>query len=424
MGKIRYTEDKKRRGERVEKEWFLSRLEALAQMSTTSDGVTRLAFTKQEQSAMNYIAREMEQLGLKVRRDAIGNLIGRMEGTESDLPAVAFGSHLDTVPQGGKYDGTIGVLAGLLVMKRLKKRLEPLSHPLELIVFAAEESSRFSQATLGSKAMAGLLNLHALSHSVDKSGISFLHALSESGGRFHELETCKRDAKELKAFLELHIEQGRILENYQEKIGLVEAIAAPTRLKITVEGEAAHSGATPMHERHDALVSAAMIVLAVQEIAQEQAAYGTVGTVGLLEVQPGAMNVVPGKVEMWVDFRGIDHDSIIESIQDLKDVITTIAEGQQTAITIEVISSDKPVEMDRSLRDLMEQQCRKAGLPYRSMSSGAGHDAMNMARLTKSGLIFIPCKQGISHNPEESISEEDFFIGLNILTQTIEQLAK
>lgn len=408
----------------MEKNWLLSRLEALAQMSTTRDGVTRLAFTKQEQSAIAYLAREMEQLGLSVRRDAIGNLIGRMEGTQADLPAVAFGSHLDTVPQGGKYDGTLGVLAGLLAVKKLQKRKDPLSHPLELIVFAAEESSRFGQATLGSKALTGLLNLHALSRSVDKSGISFLQALTEAGGSFHELETCKRDAKELKAFLELHIEQGRVLETHQEKIGLVEAIAAPTRLKITVEGEAAHSGATPMHDRRDALVSAAMIVLAVQEIAQEQASYGTVGTVGLLEVQPGAMNVVPGKVEMWVDFRGIHHDSIIESIQDLKDVVTSIAEGQQTSITIEVISSDKPVEMDRFLRELAEQQCRLAGVPYRIMSSGAGHDAMNMARLTKSGLIFIPCKQGISHNPEESINEEDFFIGVNILTQTIEQLAK
>ena len=238
------------------------------------------------------------------------------------------------------------------------------------------------------------------------------------------LIAAKRSRDEIKAFVELHIEQGRILESKGVTIGVVKAIAAPTRFKITVEGMPAHSGATPMEERQDALVSAAMIILVIQEIGMEQANRGTVATVGNLKVYPGSINVIPGKVEMWVDLRGVDHESIIESLQGIKDRISSIAEEQNTVVAIEMISADKPIKMSKEISALIEKSCMKNGVTYQSIYSGAGHDAMNMSKLAPTGMIFVPSKNGISHNPEEYTEPDDIMAGIAVLTETLYQLAK
>ncbi|MCX7781244.1 MAG: Zn-dependent hydrolase, partial [Negativicutes bacterium] len=295
---------------------------------------------------------------------------------------------------------------------------------LELIIFAAEESSRFGFATMGSKAMAGLANLTAWSKAKDQAGITLAQALASQGLSFDRIQQAQRSKDSIKAFIELHIEQGARLERQGETIGIVDAIAAPTRLKMTVEGEAAHSGTTPMDDRRDALVSAAMIVLAVQEIAMEQSHRGTVGTVGALKVHPGVMNVVPGMVEMWVDIRGVDHDSIIETLQAIKDVVSDIAEEQETPVAIEVMSSEKPVHMHPEVIDTIDEVCDRLGVAYRRMNSGAGHDAMNMAQLAPAGMIFIPCRNGISHNPDEIAELDDIMAGIDVLTGTLRELAR
>lgn len=406
----------------MDKQWVMDTIAALAEFTAGGPGITRLAFSDEDRRAGEYIQQLMRQSGLTVRRDAFGNIIGRLEGTKAGAPAVATGSHLDTVPEGGRYDGVVGVVGGLAAIRRLAGQ-GPLDHPLEIIVFMAEESSRFGFATMGSKAMIGAVN-PSWAKAKDQAGTAFPDALASNGLDLANAKSAFRGREGLKAFLELHIEQGPVLERDEKAIGIVEGIAAPTRLKIVVEGTAGHSGTTPMDDRQDALVSAAMIILAVQEIALEQAHRGTVGTVGVIRNHPNVMNVIPGRVEMGVDIRGVDHDSIIETIQDIKDAVSTIADGQETPVAIEVVTADKPVPLNEEIILTIESACRQLGVTFKRMNSGAGHDAMNMAALTDTGMIFIPCRAGISHNPDEEATPDDIMRGIDILTATIEQLAR
>lgn len=407
----------------MEAQWLQEKIDQIATFSETKTGITRLAFSNWDEKVQDFFIREMEQVGLTVRKDAAGNLIGRLEGTNRAAPVVATGSHLDSVPKGGKYDGVVGVVGGLLAIKRLRAK-GPLTHPVELIIFAAEESSRFSYSTIGSKVMTGAMQLRAWKRAVDREGISLIQALTNRGLDFDQLSQAVRSKDDFKCFIELHIEQGYFLERAKEVIGVVEAIAAPTRLKITVAGEAAHSGTTPMDGRHDALVSAAKIVLAVRDIAMEQSHLGTVGSVGVLNVQPGAINVIPGNVEMWVDIRGVQQESIIDCIQELKDFVSTLAEEEETPAAIDVLASDRPVILDEVLAGQIETICKRQKISYRRMNSGAGHDAMNMAKITPTGMIFIPCKNGVSHNPAESAKIEDILTGVDVLTQILFEQAK
>ncbi|VBB06304.1 peptidase m20 [Lucifera butyrica] len=407
----------------MEDKWVIELIEQLAQFKEGEIGISRLAFSQADRQAREHIQGRMKDAGLDVRIDAAGNIIGRLAGKDPEAPAVATGSHLDTVPHGGKYDGVVGIAGGLLAIQRLQAR-GPLTHPVELVVFIAEEASRFGYSNLGSKAMNGTANIHAWSRAQDHSGITLKQAFLKQGLDLSAVTAAARKKEELKGFVELHIEQSRILEKTGSKIGIVEWVAASTRLKITVEGTAAHSGATPMDERQDALVSASMIVLAIQEISLEQSTYGTVGTVGAQIVHPGVMNAVPGMVEMWVDIRGVDHDSIIQTLQDIKDAISTIAEEQHTPVAMEVLSSEKPVLMDEHMVETIENVCRSRGVSYRLMNSGAGHDAMYMAHLTPTGMILIPCKNGLSHHPEESVATEDIMTGIDVLTEMLYRLAK
>ncbi|MEG6586527.1 Zn-dependent hydrolase [Dendrosporobacter sp. 1207_IL3150] len=407
----------------MEKNWIVDEIDKIATIGQDGHGVTRLAFSPDDIAAREYVVNLMRENGLTVRIDEIGNVIGRLEGTDPQAAAVVTGSHLDTVPQAGKFDGVVGVIGGIAALRELQSR-GPLTHPVEIIVFAGEESSRFGVATIGSRVMAGLNNIHSLRKLKDQNGISLSQLLNDQGFDINNISKAVRSNSDIKAFIELHIEQGAVLDQDSNKIGVVEAVAAPARCKIIVEGTAAHSGTTPMDDRQDALVSAAMIIVAINEIALERSARGIVGTVGAMKVHPGAINVVPGLVEMWVDIRGVDHQSIVECLQEIKDAVSEITERQNTAVSIEMLSSERPVSMDRDIIKLVSDICREKGIRYRRMNSGAGHDAMNIAKITKAGLIFIPCKNGISHNPDEFASAEDIQIGVEVLVETLYQLAK
>jgi N-carbamoyl-L-amino-acid hydrolase len=406
-----------------DKEWVINEIEKIACFGKGPRGITRLAFTQTAAQAQDYVKNLMEEAGLSVTIDPIGNIIGRLEGQDKTLPAVITGSHLDTVPEGGKYDGVLGVIGGLVAISRIKDR-GGFTHPLELIIFACEESSRFGFATIGSKAMTGLANLDEWSKTKDQEGLSFTEVMAQNHLDVKAFAQGVRCKEEMKAFIELHIEQGRVLEKDGKTIGIVEAIAAPTRLKIRVEGVAAHSGSTPMEERQDALVSASMIVLAIQEIGLEQSKHGTVATVGMLNVHPGSMNVIPGVVEMWVDIRGINHESIIESLQDIKDAISTIAEEQETGVSIMLLSAEKPVKMDKEIMSLIKKICVDKKVSHQIIHSRAGHDAMNLSRLTPTGMIFVPSQNGVSHNFEEYTAADDIMAGIDVLTETLFELAK
>jgi N-carbamoyl-L-amino-acid hydrolase len=317
----------------------------------------------------------------------------------------------------------VGTVGGLAAVRRLAAR-GTLTHPLEFILFMSEESSRFGFATMGSKAMAGLANLAAWVNAKDPDGRDLPTVFAERGLDVAQLGTVVRQGGELKAFVEMHIEQGPVLEEEGLQIGIVEGIAAPTRLKVTVNGVAGHSGATPMGRRRDALVGASQVVLAVQAAARREAAHGTVGTVGVLKTHPGAINVIPGLVEMMVDIRGIDGPSIGRAVADVRAEMARIADANRTPVAVETLAADQPVPMDPAVVGTIEGVCRRLGIRYRRIPSGAGHDAMNMARIAPAGMIFIPCRGGISHNPDEYASPEDILAGVDVLTETLYDLAR
>jgi N-carbamoyl-L-amino-acid hydrolase len=406
----------------MDQQWIVETINAIASMGADESGAAnRLAFTVADKEARSYVASIMESLGMTVRIDAIGNVIGRLEGTEPQLPPVAMGSHVDTVPHGGHYDGVVGVVGALAAVGRLKAK-EPLRRTVEVVVFVAEESSRFSHSTMGSKAMTGSANLNAWERAVDSQGIAFPEALAAEGLSFENLRQCVVAEQTYQAYLELHIDQSKQLEERGAAVGVVEAIAAPTRFKMTVTGIAGHSGTTPMHDRYDALVSASELVLAIRNIANDHAEDDIVATVGNLKVYPGAMNVVPGKAELWVDLRGTDYEYIVESLQEIKDAALSIAEDYETPVTIEMLSADKPVSMDENLVALAEKAAEEVGVEWMRAVSGAGHDAMNMAKITPAGMIFVRSRDGVSHHPDEYAAPEDIEAGVQVLAAMLRRL--
>lgn len=396
-------------------------LEKLSQYSSGGPGTTRLAYSQEYQDARKVIRIEMEKLGMTISEDAIGNLFGRIPGKDPTLLPVAIGSHIDTVPQGGNYDGMVGVVSALSVIDQIQNE-GGSRYPLELIVFAAEESSRFEIATMGSRGMAGKGQFKEWLEIKDKKGITFREALLENKLDPENLSQVVRQKGEWKAFFEIHIEQGPVLERSQVDIGIVEAIAGPIRMKIRVQGRADHSGATPMEGRKDALVISSYIIQVIEKAAQDESHHDTVATVGNIIVTPGVINVIPGETELWVDLRGIDKDSIQRTFTEIKDRIHAICRASESGVKIEIISSSDPVALAPEMIRLLSEAAEEEGVSYQVMPSGAGHDAMYMAELTPTGMLFIPCQEGISHNPAEYSTPEQIDIGIRVLKKAVEKV--
>jgi len=408
----------------IEKKPLIQDLEALAPIGALPEGgVTRLAFSPQEVELHRLVASWLAQLGGEVRKDAIGNLIARWPGQDDSLPAIAFGSHLDSVPQGGKFDGVVGVVAALAAIRAIRKKGLLTKHPLEVIVFVGEESSRFGVATLGSKAMAGLGNIEQYLKLKDAAGVTLESAASSSGAKLAEIKSAIRQPKELKAFLEVHIEQGRVLEESANKIGVVTAIAAPTRRQIIIEGRADHSGAAPMDLRRDALTAAAELILAVEHYGRREAAHKSVSTVGVLTLEPGAMNVIPGQVELGIDIRDIDKNSKDLAVSKVISLLEDVARKREVKVDYEILADEAPVTLSGKIINTLEKAAQALGYPYRLMPSGAGHDAMYMAEVAQTGMIFVPSREGISHNIAEYTPLEDIARGTEVLLEAVLQLA-
>ncbi|RNF39738.1 Zn-dependent hydrolase [Planococcus salinus] len=395
-------------------------LEQLNEYGNEGQGINRLAYTEEEQEAKNFFMELCKKEGMSVRLDTAGNIIARREGQDPSLPAVAFGSHIDTVYEGGKYDGAVGVVAALEVIRSLNDKKIKTAHPLEIISFACEESARFGYSTIGSKAMTGLLS-GDYENLRDKDGVYLKEELSKYS---LNLEEAKRPKEELEVFFEIHIEQGPALEETGKKIGIVTGIAAPTRFKLLVKGLASHSGTTPMKYRKDALLGASEIALALEEQAMEEEQYDTVATVGVCDVKPGAMNIVPGLVEMKVDIRGVSEESKARVIEKLQSAVEKAEAKRGLEITSTVLAEETPVQLEERVIDSLKETADKLGHSYLLMPSGAGHDAMNMAHLCPTGMLFIPSKDGLSHNPQEYSSIEDIGIGAELLEEEIMKWAK
>ena len=406
----------------IQRERLVKDFEAMAQLTAPGEGINRLAFTDADWAGRQYIIDRMTDAGLSVEIDDFGNVIGYKIGKKPDLPAVMVGSHTDSVPNGGNYDGVVGVLSAIEVIRSMIDDGYEHDHTIAVVSFMCEESGRFGNATLGSKAMRGELTLQDLHRLVDKQGISLYEVLK--GRNLNpdgiEIMAYKRPVK---SFTEIHIEQGKVLEHEQKTIGIVTGIAAPERFYVTIRGNADHSGATPMNLRHDALCGASKIILGIEEIASMQEEPPVVGTVGVVEVMPGAMNVIPGAVKLGVDIRSISKVARNSVVTLVKEFIDITAEKRGLSYTIETIAQDHPVEMHPAMIREIEEAVKSVGVEYMTMPSGAGHDAMHWAEAIPTGMIFIPCRDGISHNPAEFAEMDDIVTGAEVLDKVLRKLS-
>lgn len=406
----------------IQKERLQKDFDAMAQLTGLGEGVNRPAFTDADWEGRQYIIDCMNDAGLDVEIDGFGNVIGYKVGTNPDLPVVMVGSHTDSVPNGGNYDGVVGVLSAIeAVRSMIDDGFEP-EHTIAVVDFMCEESSRFGAATLGSKAMRGKLTLNDLHRLVDTQGITLYDALKDRNLNPDAIESMAYN-RPVKAFIEIHIEQGKVLEHEQKQIGIVSGIAGPERFYVIIRGNADHSGATPMNLRHDALCGASKIILGIEEVTSMQEEPPVVGTVGIAEVVPGAMNVIPGAVKLGVDIRSISkvaRDSVVFLIKELIDVI---AEKRGLSYTIEPISKDHPVSMHPLMVKEIERAVTSLQLEYMIMPSGAGHDAMHWAEVAPTGMIFIPCRDGISHNSAEFAAMDDIVAGAEVLENVIKNIS-
>ena len=406
----------------IQRERLVKDFEAMAQLTAPGEGINRLAFTDADWAGRQYIIDRMTDAGLFVEIDDFGNVIGYKIGKKPDLPAVMVGSHTDSVPNGGNYDGVVGVLSAIEVIRGMTDDGYEHDHTIAVVSFMCEESGRFGNATLGSKAMRGELTLQDLHHLVDKQGISLYEALKGRNLNPDGIETMAYK-RPVKSFTEIHIEQGKVLEHEQKTIGIVTGIAAPERFYVTIRGNADHSGATPMNLRHDALCGASKIILGIEEIASMQEEPPVVGTVGVVEVTPGAMNVIPGAVKLGVDIRSISKVARNSVVTLVKEFIDITAEKRGLSYTIETIAQDHPVEMHPAMIREIEEAVKSVGIEYMTMPSGAGHDAMHWAEVVPTGMIFIPCRDGISHNPAEFAEMDDIVTGAAVLDKVLRKLS-
>ncbi|CAM4218305.1 Zn-dependent hydrolase [Saccharibacillus endophyticus] len=395
-------------------------IEAIGEFtSTPGQGTTRLTYSEQDRQARDYIKATMREYGLDVREDGFGNIFGKLEGTIEGAPSVLIGSHFDSVPNGGSYDGPAGVVAGLEVAKLFRENGLTPKYPLEAVAMIEEEGARFAGGLMGSRAMLGVLGKEEFAALADKDGITTVEAMKSIG--LDPTLPGKRDKSEIKAFLELHIEQGPILEEEGIPIGIVEAIVGLAQLQVTVQGSAGHAGTTPMDRRADALVAAAKIVAKLPELAEEQG-NGTVITTGRLNVFPNGANVIPDKVVFTVDLRAGREEDVQGAIERTEALIDSVRGG--IGATVERQLYIRPKKMSDLVRGLLEEGSRALGAASRPMNSGAGHDAMVFSDFTDVGMLFIPSRAGLSHCPEEWSDGGDIATAVEIFYEAAKKLTE
>jgi allantoate deiminase len=398
-----------------------SRLLALAEIGKSEDGgVTRLSFTEEERAAKDLVASYMREADLEVCEDAAGNLIGRREGRVRDAPVVLAGSHVDSVRNGGNFDGPLGVLGAVEALQTMNERGVETERPVEAVVFTDEEGARFSFGMIGSRALAGRLGPGDLAHE-DADGLSIAEAMRATGLGPARIGDAARAKGSVHAYVELHIEQGAILESKDLRVGIVTGIAGPVWLRVTLTGEAAHAGTTPMNLRRDALAAGAQII---EIIEQEAARTGTsVATVGQLELEPGGINIIPGRVAFSLDLRDIDEDVRDGVEARIMREAALVCEKRGVELETETLQRLPPAPCSVLVRDAIKEACTELGFEPFELASGAGHDGMHLTEVCPIGMIFVRSKDGLSHNPAEYSSKEDCAAGANVLYRTLLKLS-
>lgn len=387
--------------------------------STENGGVTRLGYTETEDQMHKAFVELGEEKGYKSYTDEVGNTYLYDESCKADENGEYYlvASHLDSVVEGGRYDGVSGIIAGLLILNWAKQ--DGIRLPLHVGAMRCEESSNFGRSTIGSGLITKEVYKHDIGEAVNREGITLREVFKERG---YHLEPKRIQG--VKEYIELHIEQGKVLEEYEDAVGIVQTIAGPRRFLIHIKGNAEHSGATPMGMRTDALCAAAELILEVEEIGKSESIYQSVATVGTVKVAPNALNVIPGEVTLGVDMRGIDSGSLDRMETRLKSACKKICDKRKVKYYREKTSDIPPINMSAELQQKLLAAAKKLRIPHRSMISGAGHDAMSFANICESAMVFIPCAKGISHNKKEFTTIESICDGSRVIYEHFKEEIK
>jgi allantoate deiminase len=382
------------------------------------DGVTRWAYTPAEREAHALVGGWLRELGLAVRTDAVGNTIAERPG-RSSRPCIATGSHLDSVPNGGRFDGIAGVVAAVETARIFVENDLDHEHPIRFVAFAAEEGARFGQGCIGSKAVGGMWTPHALRSMRDANGISIAQAMDSVGFSAEDVESARWSREEWSGFIELHIEQGQVLESNNVSIGVVDSISGSTRFELVVDGRASHSGSTPMNLRADALTAASEIVLLAEAIANDPGHHGTRCTVGKLEVLPGSLTTIPGRVKLSVDVRDMDSGRQRETANEIVRRSRLVCDRRGVGVSARLLSDASPVVLPSWIRDVTVGVCKELSASYRVMCSGASHDTQMVNNAIPAGMVFVPSRGGLSHVPAEWSSSSDLALGAQVLVRSL-----
>jgi len=392
-------------------------LQELGHLGESPEGMDRVAYSPEDIAGRDYTIKLMQEAGLETRIDAAGNIIGRRAGSDDNLPAIALGSHTDTVPKGGKYDGALGVMGAIEVIRTLEEQGHRTRHPLEVIDFTNEEGTRFHRWLVGSRSMSGLLEQEDLD-ALDDDGLSLGPCIADIGGDLSRIGEAVRSPGELAAYFELHIEQGPYLHQSGNPIGVVTGITGRAVFEVEIEGKANHAGTTPMSTRRDALVSASKLVLNIQKMAAEQEIC-RVSTVGSIKAIPNAVNVIPGHASIGLEFRDTDMEALAAAEQELRRITDQAAVDD--IVDIEVIrhrfTSAVPITADMQV--LVAEAAENCGMAWEPLASGAGHDAQAVANIAPVAMIFVPSIDGISHAIEEYSTPQDCANGAQVLLELL-----
>jgi ureidoglycolate amidohydrolase len=408
----------------IDRERLLSEIDALASFSDAeAPAVTRIVFTPTDLKARAWMKARCREAGLTVREDAVGNTFACWNGLDPEAPVVGTGSHIDAIPNAGKYDGVVGVLGGLEAIRALQQGGFRPQHSMELLIFTSEEPTRFGIGCMGSRLLSGSLSVDAARKLTDTHGATF-DDVRRGVGFTGELRDVTLPAGYYKAFVELHIEQGPLLERLQIPLGIVTKIAAPASLRILIEGSGGHAGGVLMPDRRDALCAAAELILAIEGAARTSGAIDTVATVGICDVFPSAVNSIPSRVRLSVDLRDTDgqrRDLVMRSIEAS---CHSISATRQISVDLERLNADAPADCAPDVIEELSQSCRKHKLNFLPMVSRAYHDSLFIARIAPVAMLFIPCRHGYSHRPDEYASPEDIVRGTLILAETLAALSE
>lgn len=390
--------------------------------ATPNMGCTRFSYGKEDREVREYLTKEMKILGLSINVDGVGNIRAKYMDNNEDKPSIMIGSHIDTVSNGGKFDGLTGVVTALEVIRIIKENNIKLENPIELIIFAEEEGSNFGTTMVGSKFLSGAYKLEYLKRLKNDEGITAYDIMKDFGLDVDNVENEVLKKEEAKAMVELHIEQGGILHSENISIGIVQAIVGMKTYRVSLEGISNHAGSTPMYLRKDPMVGAAEIITYMEKVAKEKALKDTVATVGKIHCQPNGSNVIPGQVEFNVDIRDVETEGIEIVAKELINKTKEIANKRGLKYSIDLVGESDCVKLSSKVINAIEETAIENKYVYKEMNSGAVHDSAMLTGITNVGMIFVPSIDGLSHCPQEETKFEDIKLGCDLLLGTVIKL--